>query len=170
MYLILDEQPVIIDTGLRSERRFIEMFLSRLVEFSNVKKVIFTHLHYDHIGNFDLFPNATFYASQEEIESCKQDKKGTILKEDIAERFNVNLQPMVSDSMFEVIKTPGHTKGSMCLLYKKQKILFSGDTIFSSKIVGRTDLPTSVPDLLQQSLMQLAEIKFKVLCPGHDYD
>ena len=39
---------------------------------------------------------------------------------------------------FEVIGTPGHTPGGICLLERKEKVLFSGDTLFAGAI-GRTD-------------------------------
>jgi glyoxylase-like metal-dependent hydrolase (beta-lactamase superfamily II) len=40
----------------------------------------------------------------------------------------------------EVIHTPGHTPGSICLLFPQQHLLLAGDTLFAGSI-GRTDLP-----------------------------
>jgi hydroxyacylglutathione hydrolase len=40
----------------------------------------------------------------------------------------------------EIIHTPGHTPGSICLLFPKQHLLLAGDTLFAGSI-GRTDLP-----------------------------
>ncbi len=169
IYAILEDPVIIIDTGERAERRTVSTFLGGIVDLSTVGKVIFTHLHYDHIGNFDLFPNATFFASREEIESFARTPEDTVLRPDIAGMFNVPLNPIASDDLFDVILTPGHTKGSICLFYKKEGVLFSGDTIFNAKLIGRTDLPTSVPGSMNTSLMHLAELKYRILCPGHDY-
>ena len=52
-------------------------------------------------------------------------------------------------SELEIIHTPGHTRGSICI--KVQNILFSGDTLFYHS-VGRTDLPTGSTDDLRESI------------------
>ena len=68
--------------------------------------------------------------------------------------------------MFKIIETPGHTGGSICLLYKD--VLFTGDTLFDCGC-GRVDLPSSEPSLMKESLEKLEKIKYKFFCPGHDY-
>ncbi len=169
VYFIDAEQKILIDTGDRAKRQQLVQFLDKVADFSKIDKVIFTHLHHDHIGNFDLFPNAKFYASQKEIDCLKKDRSGTILRDDIAEMFKVELNPLPPKmDGLEVIETPGHTAGSVCLWYPKALLLFSGDTIFKG-CYGRTDLPTSVPSQLVPSVMKLVELQYKRLCPGHDY-
>lgn len=169
VYLLLLEEPIVIDTGRRSNRDLLTRFLDKVYPLEKVKNVIFTHLHSDHIGNFDLFKNAEFFASQKEIDSFSKDPVATTMDEDIAHKFNVKLQPVKDFNDLYVINTPGHTAGSICLWYAKGKILFSGDTIFYNKKFGRVDLPTSVPDQLQRSVMKLIHYNFRILCPGHDY-
>lgn len=131
---------------------------------SDVKKVIFTHLHYDHIGNNNLFTNARFYASKESIEDYKNNRMGTVLSDIkiIGPLLDIN----EIDADIKIISCPGHTRGSIAILYKG--ILFSGDTLFN-RGYGRTDLPTSVPDQLETSLKCLRAVKYDTLCPGHDY-
>ena len=70
-FLDLDEK-LIIDAGPRNYKEIVKKELSKLVFLDKIQKVIFTHLHYDHIGNFDLFPNAEFFALEEEIEYFKK--------------------------------------------------------------------------------------------------
>lgn len=60
---------------------------------------------------------------------------------------------------FKIIHTPGHTKGGSCLLLSHEDseeplLLFSGDTLFRAS-VGRSDLPTGDPQVLQKSLKKL---------------
>jgi glyoxylase-like metal-dependent hydrolase (beta-lactamase superfamily II) len=70
------------------------------------------------------------------------------------------------DYELEVINTPGHTPGSICILEKKTKTLFSGDTLFDKGIYGRTDLGGSEIEL-KKSIKKLYELDWKILCPGH---
>lgn len=166
VYLIKDEAAV-IDTGPKSYRKEVEDELSNIIDLDKIKKVIFTHLHMDHIGNFDLFPKAEFFASEQEIIDFKKYKVGAVLDPLLAFRFKVKLKAIKDFNEFKVINTPGHTRGSICLFYKKE-ILFTGDTLFYNGI-GRTDLPTSDESRMQESLEKLKKIKYKMLCPGHDY-
>ena len=165
-------EKILIDTGSRSERKKLEFFLNKLVDFSTIKKVIFTHLHYDHIGNFDLFPNAMLLASKQEIEDFKTQPSKTVLDADIADKFKqaqTKLLPIdeLKIAGLEIIPTPGHTKGSICIWMPGKKILFSGDTMMKNSL-GRTDLPTSSPAAMQESVTKLVSYNFKILCPGHD--
>ena len=66
---------------------------------------------------------------------------------------------------FEVLQTPGHTPGCVCLLCRD--CMFSGDTLFAGTC-GRTDLPGSDPKKMRQSLARLAGLdqEYQVL-PGH---
>ena len=59
---------------------------------------------------------------------------------------------------FQVIHTPGHTPGSICLLHKKSKTLFSGDTIFAEGNIGRTDFSYSSGKNMKQSLANLKSL------------
>ena len=173
-YLHLEEENyhIVIDTGNRSDKNLIKQFLDKVINLDKVNIVIFTHLHYDHIGNFDLFKNAKFYASSEAIEDFNKSPENTVLNRDIAEKFKqIKLNPVEELNLksLEIIKTPGHTRGSICIWYPQEKIIFTGDTIFNNNIIGRTDLPTSLPKKIHESLIKLVNYNYKHLCPGHDY-
>jgi len=168
VYFLDFDEKIIIDTSARANRSLIEESLRKAVEPGKIDKVIFTHLHADHSGNFDLFPNADFFASEEEIEDFKKNPTGATLDPLFAEKFNVELKPIKNFNGLEIIKTPGHTRGSISIWYAKDKILFSGDTLFKNGY-GRLDLPTSAPGKMQESLDKLSKYNFKILCPGHDY-
>ena len=69
------------------------------------------------------------------------------------------------DFELEILHTPGHTLGSICLFERKKKILISGDTLFADGI-GRTDLGGD-EKLMGKSVALLAKLEWKILCPGH---
>jgi len=168
----LSEEDIVIDTGFSEDKTSIKIDLSKVINLKEIKTVIFTHLHYDHIGNYDLFPNATFYTSKQEINDLNKDKFGTILLKPIANKFNITIKDIKELKLpeyLQVIETPGHTKGSICIYDSKRKTLFSGDTLFFENNIGRMDLPTSIPEKMKESLDKLKELDWKVLCPGHDY-
>lgn len=67
----------------------------------------------------------------------------------------------------EIIETPGHTPGGICLYWKEEKVLFSGDTLFRCGY-GRTDLPGGDIGLLLDSLNKLLCLPADVrVYPGH---
>ncbi|MEM3399465.1 MAG: MBL fold metallo-hydrolase [Candidatus Micrarchaeia archaeon] len=70
------------------------------------------------------------------------------------------------DFEFEVVHTPGHTIGSVCLFEKTNRILFSGDTLFSDGECGRTDLGGD-EGMMSNSLRKLSSLNYGLLCPGH---
>lgn len=168
VYLV--EKKIIIDTGPGNYKDAVKREVSKVISLEKIKKVIFTHLHADHTGNFDLFSKAEFYASKEAIDDFNKMPARTILDPLLSAKFKkIKLNPLNELEGFNIIKTPGHSRGSMCLFYKKEKVLFSGDTLFFNDNTGRLDLFTSVPDKMEESLDKLKKLDYKILAPGHDY-
>jgi glyoxylase-like metal-dependent hydrolase (beta-lactamase superfamily II) len=69
---------------------------------------------------------------------------------------------------FEVLETPGHSRGGLCFYERTEGILFSGDTLFAGAI-GRTDHPGGDYDLLMKSIFEkLMILDGQVhVIPGH---
>lgn len=171
--LSINDEALIIDPGDEPEK------ISNLINAVGVKPVaiLLTHGHWDHFGaaenlkklySIDIYVHPDDRESVEEPSACtffdypwlkdfaakptKEFKEGTIK----IENFN-----------FEVIHTPGHTKGSCCFYFEKEKIIFTGDTLFKSAI-GRTDLSCSEPDKMSLSLRKLSMLPDEVVVyPGH---
>ncbi|MDT8274293.1 MAG: MBL fold metallo-hydrolase, partial [Desulfomonilia bacterium] len=72
----------------------------------------------------------------------------------------------VGELQFQVIDSPGHSPGSICLYWEKNKALFTGDVIFEQGI-GRTDLPGGSSSLLKESILNLKALPVEYLLPGH---
>ncbi len=174
VYLLKLEKNILVDCGERDDAKELVSALQGIgIRPEDIDIVIFTHLHYDHCGNFALFRKAEFYAGSKEISSLKHDANGTVLNKHTAEELKrVKLKDVfdLKISELKAINTPGHTRGSICILYsgKEGNVLFSGDTLFRAGY-GRTDLPTSVPSELEKSIKKLNKIDYKILCTGHDY-
>lgn len=171
IYIVKGKEWIAIDAGDRIFHGDVEKELKQVVDPEKISKLLFTHLHCDHIGNIDLFPKAEFYAHEEEISSLDNNALDTVLSESLIKASNLKLKPLPKKfGSLEVIHSPGHTRGSVCFYLRKEKILFSGDTLFSMTSCGRTDLPTSAPEKLKETLDRLYKLDIKLLCPGHDYD
>ncbi len=170
IYILNFKQPILIDAGDRAYHDEVLKEISKIISPEKISKILFTHLHYDHTGNIDIFPNAKFFAHKEEIKSYNKNTYKTILNDDLFNKFNTKLKPLQKEiSNLKVIHTPGHTKGSVCFYLEEKNIMFSGDTLFFNNNHGRTDLPTSVPEKMQESLDKISKYKIDILCPGHDY-
>ncbi|MGN0504341.1 MAG: MBL fold metallo-hydrolase [Ruminococcus sp.] len=76
----------------------------------------------------------------------------------------------LGETEFKFIKTPGHTSGSGCYVFEKDRIIFTGDTLFRESM-GRTDFPTGDLREMHKSLMMLKSFKgdYKIF-PGHNAD
>lgn len=174
-YLLLLEEPILIDTGPAAYKEAVNDSVKKIIPLEKIKKILLTHIHFDHCGNVDLFPDAEIYAAKKEIEDFKKNPEIAFnLKPEIIQQLKEKLTPIEELTPFleknniEMIGVPGHTAGSIALFEKKQKILFSGDCLFENGI-GRCDLPNSTPETMEKSLKKLKNKDYKILAPGHDY-
>ncbi len=142
VYLIDLKNPILIDTSSKENEHELINDIEKIgFKKEGINSIILTHTHWDHVGNLNVFPNAKIY-SKHNIKELEQEFP-----------------------MLKVIETPGHTRDSICILYRN--VLFSGDSIFNDGYIGRTDLPESDPKKMQESLEKIKKIKYKYLCPGH---
>jgi glyoxylase-like metal-dependent hydrolase (beta-lactamase superfamily II) len=66
----------------------------------------------------------------------------------------------------EVIHTPGHSPGHLCLHLPERKALIAGDLVFAQG-VGRVDFPGGDGEALKASINRVAELDLELLLPGH---
>ncbi|MDR2822413.1 MAG: MBL fold metallo-hydrolase [Acholeplasmatales bacterium] len=142
------------------------------IEGKELKFILLTHAHYDHIGLIHKF-SVPIYIGKDEVEILFDPSYNYSPRKLPFDEKTLNLRKVIDKDIIEfenekiqVIETPGHTKGSICYLINI--FLFSGDTLFHLD-VGRTDLKTgSTVDLVKsiKKLMRLNE-KIKVF-PGHE--
>ena len=168
-YLILDEKNVLIDTGTGSNVA-IKNWVYEHTE--KLDMIVNTHAHLDHVGGNRLFdaPIAIHESDVQELESGSLYGTGRLFgKSAVSEASNVladGKRLKLGEVELEIIHTPGHTPGGVCILSSSGH-LFSGDTLFSSGSFGRTDLAGGDQTELFHSLERLKKVDFEFLMPGH---
>ena len=127
--------------------------------------ILLTHGHFDHVGAVrELVTelDCPVYLCQEDLKLPPMMTAGPLYYTDTYDEGSV-LQ--LAGLTIQVMRTPGHTPGSVCL--KIEDCLFTGDTLFAGSC-GRTDFPGGSFQDMQASLRRLAQIPedLKVF-PGH---
>lgn len=147
---------------------------------SDVKKVIITHLHFDHIGGLDLLKNAIFYIHREEL------KWGLVCPSwyNAMGRFTNERINKIKDKMIvinsdrykitegvEVVLAGGHTPGSMAVLIKTDigRVCLCSDNVMVYENIEKS-IPIGIYHNLDQVLKFMEEIPSicDIYIPGHD--
>lgn len=150
---------LLIDPGYEAD------FLLKTLEEKGLtlSSIALTHGHFDHVGavrDLAAQTGCRVYLSGDDLSLPPILTAGKLYYTDLyADSFTAAGIP------FTVLKTPGHTPGSVCL--RTGTLLFSGDTLFAGSC-GRTDLPGGSPADMQASLRLLAAIPGDLtVYPGH---
>jgi hydroxyacylglutathione hydrolase len=143
------------------------------IDLRKVKLIVTTHGHLDHIEAADRLGGDVLKGmSKEDYFFLNGTENGLSIGAGLLRRtrpFEILLSggPLVlGDKTFTVIETPGHSPGSICLYWEKERVLLSGDTVFYLG-VGRTDLPGGDPEKLAESIKKLSTLDIEYLLPGH---
>jgi hydroxyacylglutathione hydrolase len=140
--------------------------------------IVITHAHMDHIGGAEKLRAATgapVYLHRGDLELCEQlEMQAAWLGLPPPERVRIDHCPgegeriVLNRTAFEVLHTPGHTPGSICLWCPAENKLVAGDTLFRDSI-GRTDLPGGDGRLILRSIREklLVLPEETLVIPGH---
>ena len=171
-----DKDSVLVDAG--GDGNLIIDYLKK--NDLNLKTILITHGHYDHIEALDnlcdTFKDASVYANEEEkvvIENQNNSLMDHDLKKEVLDRINYIEDGYVIETLgtkVKMISTPGHTTGCCCYYIEELKVLFSGDTMFKDTY-GRVDLPTSNPKEIVLSFSnKIMKLPDEVaVYPGHGF-
>ena len=164
VYTLGQDEVTIVDTGVGDALNDLSPKLRSLsLDPKNVVRILLTHAHFDHVGGIEsLAKKASPKLLLHEEESNDMETFGLTVS-----RLLDGDQVDVGTRRFEVIHTPGHTPGSICLYDEKDRILLSGDTVFPDGGFGRTDLPGGESRRLIESLERLTRLQVDFLLPGH---
>lgn len=162
------KEAIIIDPGADFDK--ITKKISELEKRPGA--VLLTHCHFDHVGDCHLFDKmgVPIYLSPEDVLLIGSPGSlagffGTKLNPFKVKKELTESTENICGFIVEVIRTPGHTAGSLC--YKIGNVIFTGDTIFKGSY-GRTDFPTGSQKDLCESAKKLFSINEDcTLFPGH---
>jgi len=167
-------EAMVIDPGAN-----IEGILARCAKLGlTIKQIIVTHYHVDHVGGAMKLKAAT--GAPILLNQADHDLLATV---DVQAKW-LGMEPpgeVIVDLTLsdgdkvkagkiegQVLHTPGHTEGSICVYFEAEKKLIAGDTLFAGGI-GRTDLPGGDYNKIMSSLHTtvLALPDDVVVIPGH---
>lgn len=167
-------EAMVIDPGDQ-----IEQILDILrQEKLTLKQIVITHAHIDHVGGAMKLKAATgapILMNQNDYALLKMlDMQAAWVgmrppgDVQVDETISQGRVLKIGEISSNVIHTPGHTEGSICIYFPEEKKLIAGDTLFAGSI-GRTDLPGGSMDKIMRSLhtQVLALPDETEVVPGH---
>lgn len=171
-YILCDEEArvcAVIDPGDEAER------IAAMVASSGCMPImiLLTHGHFDHCtgvaGLLEKWPELPVYIHAGDV---TDDMGGELRFHRLGEKnqryYKEGDKLSVGSLSLDVLETPGHSTGSVCLLVEGQGVLFAGDTLFRGSC-GRCDFPGGDYRAMLRSLARLAALEGQyTVYPGHD--
>ncbi len=174
IYLVDGELLVDCGTGLFFKQ--VKDAIEAKHNYYKIKTIVNTHSHFDHIGATKKFRDwlhaeVCMHVNDKESAETGDNTLANMFNEipkslTIDRTLKEGSKIKTSNFTFDVVHTPGHTPGSICLYEKTKRILLSGDTLFEDKI-GRTDLRGGDSNKMIMSLNKLLDLDVQYLLPGH---
>jgi hydroxyacylglutathione hydrolase len=172
-YFIDGEKRILIDPGHYHLFDHVRDEFDRLsLSPQDMDMVIITHGHPDHMEGVRVFQGTDAVVA---VSSAEMAFIQTVAPH-YGEALGIHgFEPQIlvqegslktGDLAFEVIHTPGHSPGSICLYWPDRKVLFTGDVVFNQGI-GRTDLPGGNGKELKESIRRISRLDVEYLLTGH---
>jgi glyoxylase-like metal-dependent hydrolase (beta-lactamase superfamily II) len=152
-------EAMVIDPGAEVQRIVDVLDSHQLI----VKQIIITHAHIDHVAGaarLRALTGAPIYLNQMDLPllAMMEMQAGWLgiptpetVPPDVSaeDGLKIGLTTLAG----EVMHTPGHTEGSICIFFPAQELLIAGDTLFAGSI-GRTDLPGGNTQKIMRSIRE----------------
>jgi len=183
----------LIDTGLMGKGTYkLAAIQKEGVSLANIKRVIMTHTHLDHIGCLGeirrAIPGIELWIHEEEALPLEGGDERTVYGMEAFRSMcqaQFGLKPgdfsfpvdrklrggeklNIGGLAWEVVHIPGHSLGSIALYNHDDKVLIPGDVVYADFSIGRFDLHGSNGPTLRESLASLVGLDVKILLPGHN--
>jgi len=183
----------IVDTGLTGKGSYKADSIKALgIEPADVKRVIMTHTHLDHIGCLaeiqKAFPGVELWVHKLEADLLEKGDDRAVYGMEMfkgmcqsqfglapdAFKFTVDRKLEGGETLeiggmiWDVVHIPGHSMGGIALYEPVAKILIPGDVVYADYAIGRFDLFGADAAQLKDSLNKLAKLDVDILLPGHN--
>lgn len=187
-YLVVNyDDLMLIDTGLPGNSskiiNYVEKDLKHIPQ--DIKTIVITHNHFDHVGSLSKIKEITgakvaiHPADADYIRGKTKHVGGTIMNafikllQVIYQTKPVEPEILLTDGYtiggYQVIHTPGHSPGSICLYNSENKTIFVGDNLQYTK--GKLQTPgerlITEPEKYETSMKRLLDYDFEVILTGH---
>ncbi len=174
VYLLIDDQMALIDTGMPGNAAHILGFIYRLgKDPGELAHIVLTHWHIDHAGSaaeLQRLTGAKTVAHRDELASARN---GKWMLAPGLDPCSIDV-PITDGEVLpylgglRLVHTPGHTRGSVSAFLERDRVLFVGDTIINNEDRLSRPLPLgSDKSKSERSLERLAGLDFSVCCFGH---
>ena len=191
VYLLVNSELALIDTGMPGNADRILNFIKDLRDPQELAYIIVTHGHVDHTGSvaeLRCLTGAKVVAHRDEATLTAEGKYAlsphrervlgdallrVLTSFEMLKPSPVDLLVTDGDVLpypdgLRIVHTPGHTRGSICLLLETSKVLFVGDTIINNEDRLSRPLPFGADRHESgQSVRKLVRLNFDVCCFGH---
>lgn len=173
-YFIEGPPHVLVDPGHLQFFSHVEQGLKEIgYGLADIDMVICTHVHPDHFESAARFrEHKALLALHEQDWKLANSLRRTVeaqqldLDQWVPDLFLQSGPIDLGEHTWQVIHAPGHSPGSICLFWEKEKVLISGDVVFNPGI-GRTDLPGGDSSQIRASFDLLRKLPVRHLLPGH---
>jgi hydroxyacylglutathione hydrolase len=185
-YLVIDNESFVVDTGLPGKAGQLENCLKSLGKNPReIGVIVLTHHHFDHTGSLNKIQNLTeariaVHKDDWPYVSGQKSYDGPFFMKPITKLMNLiyNIKPVKTDMVlvdgdkigeYNIIHTPGHTPGSICLYNPLNKVLFVGDNMSFSKGILNPPSGRLLPDPVnyRKSMEKLGKLDVETILPGH---
>ena len=193
LYLIVDQDDaVLIDAHIGQEAEKVIKKIEEIIELDNLKTILLTHGHCDHMGACPLLEEKTNASIAAHIADAQYVEDPWIQFVSLYQDFNISAQAYqdfitmcggrgvkitkalhdgdeikVGSLNLEIIHTPGHSPGSICVYEPETKTVFSGDVLIPSLQLPNTLGVIQDATKQMQSMKRLSEMNIRALCQGH---
>lgn len=185
--VVINEDIILIDTGLPGNSSKITKYVENILKQTpqDIKTIIITHNHFDHVGSLSKMKEITgaqvaiHTADADYIRGKEKHAGGTFMNiiikllKTIYRTKPLEPEILVKDGdiigEYQVIHTPGHSPGSICLYNQYKRVIFVGDNLqyVDGKLKSPGERLILEPEKYEASMKKLLDFDFEIILTGH---